>query len=106
MDGQKVVFREKATGKKRKMSDGQIKLITRPLDYADGAIAVLQRQLESAKSPKRKQKLQNKIDLWNHGKNVLITTIQERMEQQKVVAQAAESDLTKLNEENNGQVEE
>lgn len=47
-----------------KHATGKEKLLIDPVGYAQGAIVELKRQLKTAKSPKRKTKLEKKISQW------------------------------------------
>lgn len=60
----KPVFPKRLKKKKSRVSSAMQKLIAKPGEYAEGAIAALSLQLANAKTVKRKQILQGRLDTW------------------------------------------
>jgi hypothetical protein len=61
---------------------GHVKLLAEPKFYAQGAIDTLKSQLETVKSPKRRRRLESKLEAWS----VFLDSVEkkEKEDEQKV----------------------
>lgn len=73
-----------------KISSSALKLIKQPIEYANGAIVSLQRDLENCKSLSRMNRLKDKIEDWKafiiqyENSSELVSSMKKKIEEEKV----------------------